>query len=158
MRRRARFTFLAASIFIALLANAADLPDKWRSWRYSRPVLQDSSVENASQFSGLAEVRLPWELFAFSNAGLSDLRLIDTRGQEVPYILQAEHGAKRSEPHEARIVENSFAVGKYTQIVADLGADAPSYDRVRIETPLTDFIVWTEVALSDDAKTWRIVE
>jgi len=149
---------LAASIFIALLANAADLPDKWRSWRYSRPVLQDSSVQNAPHLANLAEVRLPWELFAYCNAGLSDLRLIDTQGQEVPYILQTDRGTTRSESHQAHILENSFAVGKYTQIVGDLGPDAPFYDRVQIETPLSDFIVWAEVALSDDGKTWRIVE
>src|SRR5262249_37701932 len=32
------------------------------------------------------------------------------------------------------------------------------YDRVHVETASTDFIVWAEVALSDDAKTWRTVE
>jgi len=105
-----------------------------------------------------AEFRLSWNIFAHCNPGCSDLRITDGQGQEVPYELKTDYGSSRSEGREAHIVENSFAPGKYTQIVGDLGSDAPFYDRVRIETPLSDFIVWAEVALSDDTKTWRVVE
>ena len=43
-------------------------------------------------------------------------------------------------------------------MIADAGENPPAYDRVSIETPKTDFIVWAELALSDDARTWRVVE
>lgn len=142
----------------AWLASAADLPDRWRAWRYSRPIAQGSSPQDNTDAAGPAEIRLPWEVFAHCNAGCSDLRIVDGQGQEIPYELKTDRASSHSERHEAHIAENSFAAAKYTQIVGDLGADAPFYDRVRIETPLSDFIVWAEVALSDDAKTWRIVE
>lgn len=141
-----------------LLASAADLQDRWRAWRYSRPIAQDSSSPDGSQSPRPAEILVPWEVFPHCSAACGDLRIADAEGQEVPYQLKTEHATARSESHEAHIVENSFAAGKYTQIVGDLGSDAPFYDRVRIETPLSDFIVWAEVALSDDAKIWRIVE
>jgi len=142
----------------AALAAPSNLPDHWRSWRYSRPILQDSTSSENSHAGDPAEFRLPWELFAHCNAGCADLRIADPQGQEVPYELKTDQATAHSESYEARIIENSFANGKFTQVVGDLGRDAPFYDRVRVETIQPDFIVWAEVALSDDAKTWRIVE
>ena len=145
------------SVFGSMLViEAADLPEHWRSWRYSRTILQNSPSATASE--NVAELPLPWDLFAHCNPALSDLRIVDDQGQEVAYDLKSDRGSNQAESHEARIVENSFVAGKYTQVVGELGHDAPFYDRVRVETALSDFIVWTEVALSDDAKTWRIVE
>lgn len=157
MIRRASLLLFVGCV-AAFLAAAADLPDRWRLWRYSRPILQNSSSQDTANATKPAEFRLPWDLFTHCNAGCLDLRITDGQGQEIPYELKTDRAASRSESHEVHVVENSFATGKYTQIVGDLGRDAPFYDRVRIETTLTDFIVWAEVALGDDAKTWRIVE
>ena len=149
---------LSLTSLAAFLAAAANLPDHWRSWRYSRPILQNTASPENSEAGDVAEFRLPWELFAHCNAACADLRIVDRQGQEVPYELKTGHATAHFESHEARIVENSFAAGKFTQVVGDLGRDAPFYDRVRLETTQPDFIVWAEVALSDDGKTWRIVE
>jgi len=155
-RQAIRLVLLAASA--AVLVSAANLHERWRAWRYSRPILQSSSSQPGSEATMPAEIRLPWEMFVNCSAGCSDVRVVDGRGQEVPYQLRADRATSRFESHEAQIVENSFAAGKYTQVVGDLGHDAPFYDRVRVETNLSDFIAWVEVALSDDTKTWRIVE
>jgi hypothetical protein len=149
---------LVVACVAAFRAAAADLPDHWRGWRYSRSILQNSSSQDSVDSAKPSEFRLPWELFAHCNASCSDLRITDGQGQEIPYEPKTDHASTRSESHEVHVVENSFATGNYTQVVGDLGSDAPFYDRVRIETPLSDFIVWAEVALSDDGKTWRIVE
>jgi len=155
-RQAIRLVLLTASA--AVLVSAANLHERWRAWRYSRPILQSSSSPPGSEATMPAEIRLPWEMFVNCRAGCSDVRVVDGRGQEVPYQLRADRATSRFESHEAQIVENSFAAGKYTQVVGDLGHDAPFYDRVRVETNLSDFIAWVEVALSDDTKTWRIVE
>ena len=139
------------------LASAADLPDRWRAWRYSRSIVEPAAPDG-SQSAQPAEITVPWEVFAHCNAGCGDLRISDAQGQEVPYQLKTERATSRSSSRQVQIIENSFAAGKYTQVVGDLGADAPFYDRVRLETPRSDFIVWAEVALGEDAKTWRIVE
>lgn len=152
-----RVIWLALAAGASFLSVAADLPDRWRAWRYSRPVQQNSPADTKTSESA-AEIRLPWDLFVHCNVGLSDVRLVDDKGQEVPYELRIAHSSIRSESHAAGILENSFVSGKFTQVVGDLGRDAPFYDRVRVETPSSDFIVWAEVALSDDAKTWRVVE
>lgn len=157
MRRQAiRLVLLASSA--AVLVCAGNLPERWRAWHYSRAVLQNSSSPDGSEATMPAQTRLPWEMFAHCNAGCSDVRVVDGRGQEISYELRAGRAMSRFESHEVQIVENSFAAGKYTQVVGDLGSDPPFCDRVRVETNFSDFIVWVEVALSDDAKTWRIVE
>jgi hypothetical protein len=86
------------------------------------------------------------------------VRLIDDRGQEVPYKLSTDYGDSHSDSYATKLVENSFVIGQYTQIIADTGEKPPLYDRVAIDTDKPDFIVWAELALSDDAKTWRVVE
>ena len=146
-----RLIFLALLLApCAVLLLAADLPQQWRSWRYSRGV--------GSVGATYVEVPLPWDLIARCRPGCPDLRLIDDRGQEIPFELASERSESHSEAHSAKLLENSFVHGQYTQLIADAGENPPLYDRVSIETPKPDFIVWAELALSDDARTWRVVE
>lgn len=152
MSRRLSAALTLAGSLLSLTA-AADLSEKWRSWRYSRTVEQPS-VDDMTP----AEIVLPWDVLARSGVDCADLRVIDGTGLEVPYELAADKTATRTESRGARVIENSFVPGKYTQVVGDFGEHAPFYDHVRIETSETDFIVWAEVALSDDARTWRVVE
>jgi hypothetical protein len=101
---------------------------------------------------------MPWEVFAHCASGCADHALIDGQGQEVPYQVTTDKAVSHSENYGARLVENSFVPGRYTQVVGDLGQQFPLFDRVRVETDEPNFIVWAEMALSDDAKTWRVVE
>ena len=152
MIRRIISALLFAGI-IGVLALPADLPDKWRSWRYSRAVQILVTEDDAP-----AQVSLPWEMYPHCQPGCEDVRIVNSNGEEVPYVLQARHAPRNLEEHAARVIENSFVVGQYTQVIGDLGGSHPNYDRVKVATSRPDFIVWAEVALSDDAKNWRIVE
>jgi hypothetical protein len=142
---------------VALLLGAAvfatDLPSQWRAWHFSRMV-QGAVAERRIP----ADIHLPWEVFPRCGPGCGDVRLIDDQGQEVPFELFVDRGISKTENHPAKLLENSFVAGKYTQLIADLGDKPPLYDQVRVLTPGADFIVWAEVALSDDAHTWRIVD
>ena len=152
MIRRSISALLFAGM-IGVLALPADLPDKWRWWRYSRAV-QITATEGDAP----AEVSLPWEMYPHCQPGCEDVRIVNSNGQEVPYVLQATHAPRNLEERAARVIENSFVAGQYTQVIGDLGDSHPNYDRVKVETSRPDFIVWAEVALSNDAKNWRIVE
>jgi len=139
---------------IGFLALSAELPAKWRSWRYSRAVL-GLRAEN----SGAAELSLPWEVYAHCKPGCEDVRIVNSQNIETPYVMEGKQAPKNTESHSARIIENSFAAGHYTQVIGDLGEGQPIfYDRVRVETERPNFIVWAEVALSNDTYEWRIVE
>ena len=155
MRRR----LLASVALTALLclAAAANLPEKWRSWHYSRGIRG-----NPSNSTGAipAAFRLPWDIFKHCSAGCADLRIVDEASSEVPFVYLGRSSSRPvSVDRAAHIVENSHVANQYTQVVGDLGANGSfSFDRVTVQTNRTDFLVWAEVALSDDAKTWRVVE
>jgi Protein of unknown function (DUF3999) len=140
---------LAATLCMLMLS--ADLPDEWRAWRYSRAI-------EAQPADGPAWLSLPWDIYVHCRGGCDDVRIVNTRGDEVPFVLQERHTPSNTESRAARILEHSFVAGHYTQVIADLGEGHLNYDRVKVETNRPNFIVWAEVALSDDSRTWRIVE
>jgi hypothetical protein len=105
-----------------------------------------------------SEIILPWDTFAHCQPGCRDLRLIDDRAQETPFEQLIDRGVSSTAVHSARLLENSFVATQYTQVIADLGDTPPAYNQVRVLTDQPDFIVWAELALSDDAHTWRVVE
>ena len=143
----------SAVLLLCLAAFAADLPSPWRSWHYSRAVQGPSAEQRLP-----ADITVPWDVFLRCNPGCSDLRLIDDLGQEVPFEFFLDRGVSNIETHPTKTLENSFVAGKYTQLIADVGEKPSFYDQVRVQTSESDFIVWAEVALSDDLHTWRIVD
>ncbi len=138
---------------IGFFAFSEELPEKWRSWRYSRAV-QTSQTDA----DGPAEVLLPWEMYTHCQPGCEDVRIVNSSGEGVPYVAEGRRVPRNVEEHVARVIENSFVADQYTQVIGDLGESHTNYDRIKVETSRPDFIVWAEVALSDDAKTWRVVE
>ena len=150
--RRATSALLLASVF-CLLAMSADLSGKWRAWRYSRPI-----ERQPSQRDGAAQLSLSWEIYAHCQAGCEDARIVTSQGDEVPFVIAERHAASNPQSLAAQIIENSLVADHYTQVIGDLGEGRLNYDRVKVETSRPDFIVWAEVALSDDARTWRTVE
>ena len=145
---------LVCLVFLFLLltvASAAELPSAWRSWRYSRPI-------QAVHADALDYITLDREVFSRSENQLADLRIIDDSGQQLPYEMRAQITAPR-EPVRipAKVRENSFVPGQFTQVIVDLGERPRFHDRLRVETREPDFINWVQVAASDDAHVWRIV-
>jgi len=140
---------------VAAVCFAADLPEQWRAWRYSRPIdLQPTAT--------LAYVALDKDVLTHSANELGDLRIIDDAGAELPYVLRLAPFPPKPEvpeqPIRSVIRENSFVPGQYTQVIVDVGPRAKFHHLIHVDTPETDFINWVEVAASDDAHTWRIVK
>ncbi len=132
-------------------AFAADLPSAWRSWRYSRPI-------EPPRADTLNYITLDREAFSHSENRLADLRIIDDSGQQLPYELRAQI-TPPPEPVRvpATLRENSFVPGQFTQAVIDLGARPRFHNSLRVQTGESDFINWVQVAASDDAHVWRVV-
>jgi hypothetical protein len=152
MRRRPTIILLLICALGSLLLSA-ELPEKWRSWRYSRFI--QTALQNDTS---TVQLELPWDMYAHCQPGCEDVRIVNSRGEEVPFVLQERHQQTNSTSLAARLVENSFVPDRYTQVIGDLGADHPAYDRIQVGTSRPDFLVWAEVAFSDDAKIWRVVE
>jgi len=138
-----------AALGVSLLA--ADLPEAWRSWRYTRAIEQ-------ARGGALNYITLDRAAFSHSENRLADLRVIDDEGKETPYAVRSQITQPPQPVKLASAVrENSFVPKEFTQVVIDLGAKTGFHNNLRVRTPETDFINWVEVAASDDAHVWRIV-
>jgi len=147
---------LALRIVLASVAlRAATVmawPQAWRSWSYSREVIPPVANER-----GLTAIVVPEDVYAHSLKQLADIRIVDDEGREVPYVLNVPSGHTHTDRRIARMQEHSFTPGEFTQFVLDAGANAPFHNAILVNTSETDFITWAEVAVSDDARQWRIV-
>jgi hypothetical protein len=148
--RKLFFLLSLLALFCAALL-ATDLPSAWRCWRYSREIA-------SARADALNYITLDRDAFSHSENRLGDLRIIDESGHELPYEVRAQI-TPPPEPIRvpATLRENSFVPGKFTQVVLDLGERARFHNSLRVQTPESDFINWVEVAASDDAHVWRIV-
>jgi hypothetical protein len=150
MTRRIFFLLLAAAA-LGASALSTDLPSAWRSWRYSRPIASE-------QADALNYVVLDREVFSHTENQLADLRIIDDLGHELPFEVRSQI-TPPPQPVQlaATLRENSFVPGQFTQVVLDLGERASFHNSVRVQTTESNFINWVDVAASDDAHQWRIV-
>jgi len=123
----------------------------WRSWRYTRTIEQ-------ARGGALNYITLDRAAFSHSENRLADLRVIDDEGKEIPYAMLSQI-RRPLEPVKlsSAVRENSFVPKEFTQVVVDLGEKTGFHNNLRVRTPETDFINWVEVAASDDAHVWRVV-
>jgi hypothetical protein len=144
---------LATGIVTLCVVAASPLPSRWSHWRYSRAI-----ELSATDHERLVSVTIPAGVYAQSRSDLDDVRVIDNWSGEVPYARFMRLGSNNSISIPTQVLENSFAPGHYTQVILHTEKQVPFHDAVRIETTETDFIEWIEIAASDDASTWRIVQ
>ena len=154
---------ICAALLSAFAALAADtsLPAAWKHWHYSRAIelqLPDAATATATAMGQLAAVAVLPDLYIHTDTGLADLRVIDDRGTEVPYVISQRVRSFRSSTLPSALRENSFSAGAFTQLVLDAGGHAPFHNSVRIETGEADFIEWVQVEASDDGHVWRMVQ
>jgi hypothetical protein len=163
MRRGVFVAGVMGAALLAAFATLADapLPAAWKHWHYSRAIElppPDATIGETTGRGRLTGVVMPAELYTHTDTGLADLRVIDDRGTEVPYVISQRVRSFRSSTLPSTLRENSFSAGAFTQLVLDAGAHAPFHNSVEIETGEADFIEWVEVEASDDGHVWRRVE
>ena len=156
--RIARGVLVMGVIGAALLpafAALADtpLPAAWKNWHYSRAI-ELPTTDRAK----LVSVAAPLDIYPHAIPWLADVRVIDDRGAEVPYVSFRSEGTSNTASLPATLRENSFTAGQFTQLVVDVGAHAPFHNALRIQTTAPDFIEWVQVEASDDAHLWRMVQ
>jgi len=145
------FSLLLVLAAFGASALSTDLPSAWRSWQFSRAI-------ESGRADALNYVTLDREVFSHSDNQLADLRIIDELGQELPFEVRSQiTPPPQPVSVPATLRENSFVPRQFTQVVLDLGERAPFHNSVRVQTAESDFINWVEVAASDDAHQWRIV-
>lgn len=147
MKRIPRFHLLhnfcviaASAIFVAAQTCLAFDPNEWRN-------TQALDIPAA----GLVHVNLPATTLDAAQPGLEDLRIVDSKGDQVPYLIErllpdAESIIRPAEFHST--IENGA-----THLNLKTGTRAPIVG-VSLETPATRFMKAVDVEGSNDGTTW----
>src|SRR5260370_26638792 len=100
---------------------------------------------------GLVRVNLPAATLDAAQPGLEDLRIVDSKGDQVPYLIERLLPDPEStiRPTEFRsTIENGA-----THLILKTGTSTPIIG-VSVETPATRFMKAADVEGSNDGKTW----
>lgn len=132
-----------------LLAAALALPPQWKLWKWSAPI---SSPRRTMQ-----GITVPTWLYGSANADLSDVRIIDGAGKQIPFTIVIRSGSSVERWYESRLDDFGFIPGRYTQVVAEAGVPAKDYTAIELSTPRTNFATTVDVYASDDRRSWRSI-
>jgi hypothetical protein len=102
-----------------------------------------------------ALLALPQDVDPGGDQRYGDLRIVDDRGRETPYVIDPQCRALPS--LDASVSDVGFVDGAYTQATIDAGTSGQLYDDVTLETSRSTFFTRSQVAISDDRVTWREV-
>ena len=131
---------VAPAILVAAQTCLAFEPNEWRNTQ----VLEVPA-------KGLVRVNLPATTLDVAQPGLEDLRVVDSTGSQVPYLIERLLPGPESTkpPREFRsTIENGE-----THLIVKTGSNAPLVG-VSLETPATRFMKGADVEGSNDGTTW----
>jgi hypothetical protein len=138
------FLALAFAITLSAPGIGQNVPSEWAF---------SQSVRVASP--GLVKMRLPLATVSEAQPSLADLRLLDSSGQEVAFLIQRPaRSAAVISPLES--FQTSLSDGRTVSSgqVARLQSDSV-FDGVRIQTPAPEFLKAATVEISQDCTAWR---
>lgn len=123
-------------------------------WQYYKPL----NLPNPLAERTLVEAPLDREVYARSNAGQTDLRLIEGQDREVPYQLLVQRSRTSREARGVSLRDQGYVPGQFTSFVADLGAGPELHNEVRIEGRGANFRLDATVETSPDGEEWAVVK
>ena len=150
MNRSAIIVFaLFAFVAVAPLAPVSG-QEALSAWPYFVDVNSQTPARGLSDFIVTADV------FGRAREDLSDLRLYDRQGREVPYGLRVLRKVNESRSVEAKEF-NRAVVGNAGELSADLGEGAAEHNEVEIDTNGENFRRLINLEGSDDGAQWRAI-
>src|SRR4030067_3101615 len=135
-------------IGIATYVNAAiDLT----GWHWQRPIDVRAS-------SGFVRLAMPPEIFNESQAILDDLRAMDESKRLVPHIIHWGRGEETEhlEWKPARLINATFAPGKYATVAADFG-ETTEKNHITVTLSGQNYRRRTLLEGSNDSKAWEVL-
>lgn len=133
--------------------SAADPGPAWSAWNRLTTV-----VVARGPAARYVRVRIPTAIAPDAGGGYPDLRVVDARGDAVPFALDPARptGGDR----DVALIDTGFVPHRGTQGVIDLGGSGALVDAVDLEIDADRRPTYLErvaVDASDDRKVWRIV-
>jgi hypothetical protein len=144
-----------ATIFCLALSLTASAADSQSRWQFRKEL--DRSTATGEE---ILAVPLDSDIYAATRDGFPDVRIIDDRGAEVPYLV--EPAARRRkievrEPCDSKVVSGRPDEGKGLEIVVALDDKASSATGATIRTPLVDFEHRVRVSGSRNGTDWALL-
>lgn len=146
-----RFTFVVLLLFLSVNVVSADF-DKAK-WIYSKEIRM--TPFNTAK---LASLVLDSDVFDTSRGGLSDLRIIDSAGGEVPYKLAVESSVSSRDSFPVKMTNLGSKPGEYTQLTLDLGVSGENHNSLTLQTSSINFRRQVEVEASSDSQNWFVIK
>lgn len=111
-------------------------------------------IQPAPSAPGLYDLTVPLQVMDRSRSDLSDLRLFDAQGKEIPYAIRI-----RRDVDERRAVEgnlfNQASTGEASEVSVDLGESPLNHNEVEVDTFGSNFRRRVEVDGSDNGTDWK---
>lgn len=125
---------------------------------FDSPKWQFTKEIRVSGSQNLASFTIDNQVYEHANENLSDLRIIDSNGQELKYKLSVERESRELETLRLSVRDLAIKEGEYTQFVADLGREGQLHNSITILTNSVNFRRQVEVESSKDAQGWLLVK
>ena len=139
---------MAVGIFQgALGAQAALTPEPLSAWLYFK------EIRAPRPSAGLVDLVLDRDTLDQARPNQEDLRLYDSAGREVPYVLRVRRDVATTDAFPARQF-NRGVDGGVAQISLDLGDRSEPHNQVEIDTAGNNFRRLVDVAGSADGAQW----
>lgn len=117
-----------------------------------------SAVPNGAAPAGFVRLSVTPEVFDKATPSLEDLRLLDSAGSLVPFVVYAERvdERRREEWQDLRLIDRTFQEGAYSRVVLDFGR-ALEKNRLRIRFGEGAYHRTVDVEGSPDNQNWEMV-
>ncbi len=146
MRQAAIVLLLSLTAVSHIRAAAVD------SFQHYRDI-KETNVESDEILSLI----LDSDIYAATQSGLADMRVVDSQGREVPYQLDKaveKRTIDRRESSASHVVSLKELDGSL-EIIAELDENAPTASGFTVRTPLKDFERRVQVLGSDAGQQWQ---
>ncbi len=104
---------------------------------------------------GLVRAPLPVGVYPGARADLADLRVVDDRGRETPFVLREEPSAGLR-PVIGQEIRDHVLLEDGVQFVVDVGPSRRRHDRLHLWTPDVDFRRRVRLESSHDGAVWAV--
>jgi len=146
------FTILFFSLLFISCVFADYNPEKWQYFK-------DIKIGSAPASGDLIEVALDQDAFNNAKNDLSDLRIINAKGDETAYKLVIEKGTfSQKNIYPIKILNNSFVPGQYNLFVIDFGQSGFLNSGLKILTASENFRRQVEISGSNDMQNWNVLK
>jgi hypothetical protein len=132
-------------LVFAALALKADF--SLSDWEYKKRI----AISGAE---GVASVKVDAEVYNNAKSDLSDIRIIDYKGKEIPYKLKVLESKKETVCFEPKLYNISHKPDAYTEFYLDIKEKDQIINKINIVTPDKNFRRRVEIWGSDDGIDW----